>query len=218
MTRIQAVQFLRYGVTPPLVRLRTDGRSMHNDVRLQRIILLFQAMQNYVAISALGINRPGLIEPLVKAVRDCGCSVVDSRMTVLGNRFAMMMLLSGTWNAIAKIENSLPRLEEQLEIATVAQRTEPRKQEGGLMPYALEVVAVDQIGIVHEIAQFFCAREINIEDLYSGTYAAAHTGTPMFSLHMTISVPTDVSVATLRGEFMEFCDQLNLDSIMEPVK
>jgi len=35
---------------------------------------------------------------------------------------------------------------------------------------------------------------------------------------MTIGVPTDISIATLRGEFMEFCDQLNLDSIMEPVK
>jgi glycine cleavage system transcriptional repressor len=139
-------------------------------------------------------------------------------MTVLGDRFAMMMLLSGTWDAIAKIENLLPRLEEQLEIATVAQRTASRKRESSLMPYAVEVVAVDHVGIVHEIAQFFSQRDINIEDLYSGTYTAAHTGTPMFSLHMTISVPTDISIAALRGEFMEFCDQLNLDSIMEPVK
>jgi glycine cleavage system transcriptional repressor len=40
----------------------------------------------------------------------------------------------------------------------------------------------------------------------------------MFSLHMTISVPSNTSIAALRGEFMEFCDRLNLDSIMEPVK
>ena len=191
---------------------------MHNELRSDAYYIDLQLMQNYVAISAIGNNRPGLIEPFVKAVRDCGCSVVDSRMTVLGNRFAMMILLSGTWDAIAKIENLLPRLEEQLEIATVAQRTEQRKREGSLMPYAVEVVAVDNVGIVHDITHFFSERDINIEDLYSGTYAAAHTGTPMFSLHMTIGVPTDISIATLRGEFMEFCDQLNLDSIMEPVK
>jgi glycine cleavage system transcriptional repressor len=175
-------------------------------------------MQNFVAISAIGANRAKLIEPFVKAVRDCGCNVVDSRVTVLGDRLAMMMLLSGTWDAIAKIESLLPRLEEQLQITAIAQRTEPRKQVGSLMPYAVEVVAVDNVGIVHEITQFFSEREINIEDLYSGTYAAAHTGTQMFSLHMTVGIPTDVSIATLRGEFMEFCDQLNLDSIMEPVK
>ena len=100
----------------------------------------------------------------------------------------------------------------------MAQRTEPRKPEASLVPYAVEVVAVDDVGIVHEITHFFSGREINIEDLYSGTYTAAHTGAPMFSLHMTIGVPTDISIATLRGEFMEFCDHLNLDSIMEPVK
>ena len=80
------------------------------------------------------------------------------------------------------------------------------------------MVAVDHAGIVHEITHFFSERDINIEDLYSGTYTAAHTGTPMFSLHMTVGVPTDISIATLRGEFMDFCDQLNLDAIMEPVK
>lgn len=175
-------------------------------------------MDNYVAISAIGVNRPKLIEPFIKAIRDCGCNIVDSRMTVLGDRLAMMLLLSGPWDAIAKIENLLPRLEEQLELEAIVQRTEPRKPEGGLMPYAVEVVAVDNIGIVHDITQFFAEREINVEDLYSGTYAAAHTGTQMFSLHMTIGIPTDVSIASLRGEFMEFCDQLNLDSIMEPVK
>ena len=175
-------------------------------------------MLNYVAISAIGTNRQGLVEPFAKAVRECGCSIVDSRMTMLGNRFAIMMLLSGTWDAIAKIENLLPRLEEQLDIVAIAERTEKRKTEGSQMPYAVEVVAVDDIGIVHEMTQFFGTREITIEDLYSGAYTAAHTGASMFSLHMTIGVPTDVSIATLRGEFMEFCDQLNLDSIMEPVK
>jgi glycine cleavage system transcriptional repressor len=175
-------------------------------------------MLNYVAISAVGKNRQGLVEPFIKAVRDCGCSVVDSRMTVLGSQFAMMMLLSGTWDAIAKIENLLPRLEEQLQLSTIAERTTPRKTDGRSMPYAIEVVAADGPTIVHEMTQFFTERDVNIEDLYSGTYTAAHTGAPMFSLHMTIAVPTDVSIATLRGEFMEFCDQLNLDSIMEPVK
>ncbi|MGE4616055.1 MAG: glycine cleavage system protein R [Gammaproteobacteria bacterium] len=175
-------------------------------------------MQNFVAISAIGANRPGLIEPLVKTISECGCNIVESRMSVLGDRIAIMMLLSGTWDAIAKIENLLARLESDLEITLVSQRAKTREPEHDLMPYAVEVVAVDQSGIVHQIAQFFSRRRINIEDLYSGNYAAAHTGTPMFSLHMTVSIPTDISIAALRNEFMDFCDQLNLDAIMEPVK
>ena len=175
-------------------------------------------MPNYVAITVMGPDRPGLIEPFVKAIRECGCSIADSRMTVLGNRLAMMMLLTGSWSAIAKIESMLPRIEQQLEIVTTCQRTEERKLERKLMPYAVEVVAFNEASIVHEIAQFFSQRDINIEDLYSGIYTAAHTGAPMFSLHMTVSIPTDISIAALRSEFMDFCDRLNLDSIMEPAK
>jgi glycine cleavage system transcriptional repressor len=177
-----------------------------------------EPLQNHIAVSAMGANRLGLLEALTKAVKDCGCSVGDSRMTVLGDRFTLMLMLSGTWDAIAKIESMLPRLENQLQIKTLAQRTEPRRREGDLMPYAIEVVSVDQLGIVHDITQFFAQRDIGIEEMFSGSYAAAHTATPMFSLHMTISVPTNLSIAGLRGEFMDFCDHLNLDAIMEPVK
>ncbi len=175
-------------------------------------------MQNLVAISAMGANRPGLVEPIVRAIRECGCTIAESRMAVMGDRFTLMLLLSGTWDAIAKIESLVVRLQQDLGVTMTAQRASPRAPAPNLMPYAIEVIAVDQIGVVHQIAQFFARREINIEDMYSGNYAAAHTGTPMFSLHMTISIPTDLSIAAMRSDFMDFCDQLNLDAIMEPVK
>ncbi|MGB1880213.1 MAG: glycine cleavage system protein R [Gammaproteobacteria bacterium] len=175
-------------------------------------------MQNLLAVSAMGLNRPGLVESLVKGFRECGCSIAESRMAVLGDRFTMSVLLSGTWDAIAKIETLLSRLAKDQDVAVLAQRATTREPSHNLVPYAVEVVAVDQVGIVHQIAQFFGRREINVEDMYTGTYAAAHTGTPMFSLHMTISIPTDISIAAMRSEFMDFCDQLNLDAIMEPVK
>ncbi len=175
-------------------------------------------MQNLVAISAMGANRPGLVEPIVRAIRECGCTIAESRMAVMGDRFTLMLLLSGTWDAIAKIESLVVRLQQDLAVTMTAQRASPRLPAPNLMPYAIEVIAVDQIGVVHQIAQFFARREINIEDMYSGNYAAAHTGTPMFSLHMTISIPTDLSIAAMRSDFMDFCDQLNLDAIMEPVK
>jgi len=175
-------------------------------------------MQNHFVISALGNNRPGLVHQLSKAVKDCGCNILDSRMAVLGGEFAVILLLAGTWDAIAKIESMIPRLEDSLDLTLISRRTEVREKVANLMPYAVEVVASDRPGIVHDIAQFFSSRDINIEELFTGSYAAAHTGTPMFSLHVTISVPTNTSIATLRGEFMDLCDQLNLDAVMEPVK
>ena len=40
------------------------------------------------------------------------------------------------------------------------------------------------------------------------TYPAAHTGTPMFSISMTVSVPASVQIGKLREDFMGFCDEL----------
>jgi glycine cleavage system transcriptional repressor len=175
-------------------------------------------MDNYLAIAALGKDHPGLVNGLSQAILDCGCSIQDSRMTVLGGEFALIMLVSGNWSSVAKIEDMLPRLEKKLDLAISSRRTAPRGGGSNVMPYAVEVVSMDHPGIVRDVANFFSTRGINIEDLYTSTYQAPHTGTPMFSLHMTVAIPGEVSIAGLRGEFMDFCDALNLDAMLAPAK
>ncbi len=175
-------------------------------------------METHLVISAVGKDRPGLLDELSRAVLDCGCSFRDSRMAALGGEFAMIMLLSGHWNAIAKLETALPRLEETLGLSIQSKRTEARRDTDKLIPYGVEVVSIDHPGIVHDVANFFSRRNINIEDVYTSSYPAPHTGAPLFSLHMTVGIPADVAIASVRGEFMDFCDDLNLDAMLAPVK
>ncbi|MCX7057819.1 MAG: hypothetical protein NTZ79_11690 [Proteobacteria bacterium] len=59
---------------------------------------------------------------------------------------------------------------------------------------------------------------MDIAELDTHSYAAAHTGAPMFSLRLVINVPSRIHLGVLREEFMDFCDHLNLDAILEPVK
>ena len=87
-----------------------------------------------------------------------------------------------------------------------------------MVPYTVDVVAMDHPGIVHEIADFFATRDINIEEMSTWTYPAAHTGAPMFSLNMTVSLPAGVHIGRLRDEFTGFCDNLNLDATIEPTR
>lgn len=175
-------------------------------------------MQSLLVISALGQDRPGIVEKLSAATEDTGCNIMDSRMAVLGGEFALIMLISGNWDGIAKLEAQLPRLGEQLELQINSRRTEERAHSTNELSYTVEVVAMDHPGIVHDITAFFASRRINIEDFYTGSYHAPHTGTPMFALNMTISVPGDLSIARLRGEFLDMCDNLNLDAVMGPAK
>jgi len=175
-------------------------------------------METLMVLSAVGPDRPGIVDELAHHISECGCQVGDSRMTVLGSEFALIMLIAGNWNAVAKLEHALPRLEEGLGVNIRSRRTTARQGTEKVIPYAVEVVSVDRPGIVSDVANFFARRGINIEDVYSSTYPAPHTSAPMFTLHMTVGIASDVSIASVRGEFMDFCDDLNLDAVLAPVK
>ena len=176
------------------------------------------AKNSHLVISALGQDRPGIVNQISKAIYELDCNISDSRMTVLGGEFAILLLIEGNWNTLAKLEDALPALEQQLDLTIIAKRTKERSADTALLPYGVEVVSLDHPGIVHHLASFFSRRNINIEDMVTSSYAAAHTGTPMFSVHMTVGIPSHLHIATLRDEFMEFCDSLNLDAVLEPVK
>jgi glycine cleavage system transcriptional repressor len=139
-------------------------------------------------------------------------------MTVLGGEFAAILLVEGKWNTLAKVENALPELERSLGLTITCKRTGERERSTDKVPYAVDVIAMDHPGIVNNLAGFFAERQINIEDMATNTYSAAHTGTPMFAVHMTVGIPASTHIATLREEFMDYCDGLNLDAVLEPLK
>lgn len=177
-----------------------------------------QITDTHLVMTALGGNRPENLEQLTRAIKECGCNIMESHMTVMGSEFCILMMLSGAWDAIAKIEDTLPRLEDRLEMSIRSRRTMPPRVSGNLMPYAIDVVSFDHPGIVHDIVNFIHENKIGIQDMHTNTYRANNTGTVMFSLHMAVNIPADISISAMRGDFMDFCDQLNLDAIMEPVK
>ena len=181
-------------------------------------MLRMPAKKSYLVLSALGEDRSGIVDQLSKAIFDLGCNINDSRMTVLGSEFALMMLVEGNWNALAKLESNRPSLEQHLGMKIITKQTKGRKSGLELLPYEVDLVALDHPGIVHHLAHFFSQRQINIEDMATSSYAATHTGTPMFAVHITVSIPADTHIAALRDEFMEFCDRMNLDAVLEPIK
>ena len=170
----------------------------------------------YVVITAVGEDRTGIVNELSDEIFNDGGNIQDSRMAVLGGAFSVIMLVAGEQGAIDKLIAQIPSMEKKLGLTMVVKKTQPRHQEAPLMPYRVDVVSMDHPGIVHDVADFFAARSINIEDMSTATYAAAHTGTPVFSMHLTIAVAAESSIADLRHEFQEFCDALNLDATIDP--
>lgn len=174
------------------------------------------ASHDFLVITANGADQVGLVERLTNRILDAGCNIEASRMAVLGGQFAILMLISGPWNALSKLEDHLSAIGEQLGLAIAHSRTREREMGKPMMPYHVEVVSIDHPGIVNKLSSFFAKRGINIEELNTSTYPAAHTGTTMFSVQITVGVPADTHIASLRGDFLDYCDDLNLDATFEP--
>ena len=175
-------------------------------------------MQNYLVVTALIENSSDIIRTFSKLSKTSGCNVVDSHFSVIGEQISITLFLSGTWDAIAKMEAMLDKLGKQHETQILTKRTPLETMNGDAMPYAVDIVGVDQAGIIFAIAEFMSNNDLAIQEMSSNTYLASQTGTKMFALHMAINLPLDASIAAIRGDFIDFCDQLNLDAIMEPVK
>ena len=175
-------------------------------------------MSQLIVLSAVGSDRPGVVKDLSKAILECGGNIEESRMAALGAEFAVLMLISGNWHTLTKLEKALDELKGKDELSITIKKTGERPAQADCIPYGVDVICLDQPGIVYHLSEFFAVRDIEIADVATRRYAAAHTGAPMFSVQMTVNIPGSVPIAQLRDEFLDLCEQYNLDSILEPVK
>ena len=173
---------------------------------------------NYLVITASGDDKIGHVDRLSGRIADSGCNIEESRMAVLEGKFALIMLVSGPWHALSKLEGLMTSLGEQLGLTIIHERTGKRERAEPAIPYTVEVVAMDQPGIVRSLAAFFSRNGINIEELQTSTYPAPHTGTRLSSVVMTVGIHAKVHIPTLRSDFLDYCDELNLDATFEPMR
>jgi glycine cleavage system transcriptional repressor len=174
-------------------------------------------MKKHLVMTALGADRPGLLRDVAKAVTELGCSIADCRMTVLGGEFALLLLASGNWNAVAKLESQAASLGKKLDLNIATRRTDERAPRE-MVPYVVDVVALDRPGLLSEVADFFAHHQVDIEEMNTWSYTAVNTGAEMVSLSLNVGVPADVHIGRLRDEFTDFCDGLNLDATLEPAR
>ncbi len=172
---------------------------------------------SYLVITALGPDQLNLVNQLTQYITNCGGNILNTRMTTLGNEFAIMLLVEGTWGSIAKIEASLPSIENKLGISTHVRRTTPKLSQNKYMPYVVHAVTNDREGLINDLAQFFAKQNIKIEGIHAQTYLA-NTGTQMSNLTINVNISVTAHLPTLRERFMLYCDAINLDAGFEPLR
>ena len=172
-------------------------------------------MSQLIVISAIGSDRTGVVQDISKVILGCGGNIEESRMTTLGSEFAMLMLVSGNWHTLGKLERELESLDKKDDLTFTIRKTDARKPKDDRLPYIVDVISLDHEGIVFSLANFFASHDVEISDVITSSYAAAHTGAPMYSVQMSVSVPSSIHLAQFRDQFYDMCDELNLDGRIE---
>lgn len=170
-------------------------------------------------VTAVGAKPTEVIEELSRAIRDCRCSVVEARMTDLAGDVAAYFLAEGNWNHVARLETALDALANRLSLKMRSHRLETSAEEQpDMIPYSVDVYAPDQPDALNDVVSFFSMRGARVHDVAVSRYDAPFSGSPLFTAHLIVKVPSNLRVVSLRDEFLDFCDHANLDAIMEPIK
>jgi glycine cleavage system transcriptional repressor len=175
-------------------------------------------MNKLLALSALGPDGPTLVQDFAAAILDSGCNILESRVTRLGSEIGIQMLVAGNWRTVARLEQSLPALAGELKVEIHSHAAVQPDARDDMLPYAIDLVSMDQPGIVYRVVKFLSQRGVRITDLSTSSYTAQQTGASMVSLRMSIAIPSTNHIATLREDFLMLCDELNLDAVLEPIK
>lgn len=172
-------------------------------------------MRQGVIITAIGKDRPGIVDRLSGIIYREGCNLEDSRMAILAGEFAFIVLVTGPESAVTKLKDSLPSFAEDadltLQVRTTHLEEVPREPVEEFLPYEIHVVAMDHPGIVHRVSNVLASKGINVAALDTRVTNAPTTGTPIFALNIEAQIPVKLSIAELRADLEQVADEENLD-------
>jgi glycine cleavage system transcriptional repressor len=173
------------------------------------------AEKNYLVLTAVGPDRPGLVNEISSLVLAAGANLEDSRMAILGGEFALLILVSGEPRAVTSVEQSADALGSRLGLRMLTKATSSPQAARDFLPYQIRVTGVDRPGIVQGVAAVLAGRGVNVASLESRLAYAPLSGTPMFILEAALQIPSALALADLRRELARACDEENWDFTLE---
>jgi glycine cleavage system transcriptional repressor len=172
--------------------------------------------EQFLVISALGPSPMELTNVLCRASQENRCAVVSTRLTRHGEFSALILQVTGSWDALARLEAGLPTLAKKHGFIVSDTRSSALESRPQALPYVAYVSSVYRPDILNELCQFFIDHRVELENLTCDTYQAPQTGGTMLNATLTVTLPAGTQISWLRDQFLDFADALNLDALIEP--
>ena len=177
-------------------------------------------MKRWFVLSAIGRDRPGLVADLAQLVYDCDANLEDSRMTILGTDFAVILLCSASGkDAADRIAVGAKRLERDhgltILLRSLEDESRPAVPAPGMRLYRVEAMGEDRAGIVAGVCRVLADRSVNIAELATRSRPGPG-GSPHYELTILAEVPDTADVRGLRDALEREGDRLVIDVALLP--
>jgi glycine cleavage system transcriptional repressor len=171
------------------------------------------ADRDYVIVTSIGTDRPGIVAELSGWILEHGGNIEDSRMSLLGGEFATLVLVSGEAGFAEALQKSCSSFEQQhnLTIFTKRVSSKPAAPAASHVRYILKATSLDHPGIVHQVSELLRQRSVNIVSAETHTTPAPFTAAPVFQFEMTIDVPGTMTGEQLSDELRELGSRDNIE-------
>jgi glycine cleavage system transcriptional repressor len=171
--------------------------------------------RQWFAIAAIGRDRPGIVADLSEFVYACGCNLEDASMTMLGNEFATLMLVSGVGSNLAdQLVNGARKLEWERRLTVFVRPLDTEASAPTATDaesWTLVAEGVDKAGIVAGVSRCLADRGVLITDLRGRISPMPESGTPLYTLTVRMNVPAGVDAAEFRGALREVGAKLDVE-------
>lgn len=155
---------------------------------------------------------------LLRAINKRGGEIEDCRIVPIGDLVSANIVVSGNWSALGRLETALPTIAEELECQIRFQRCKAREPMPDYRPYAVDVTAPQQPALLVHVLEFFDGQDVQIAEMSTQKYDSSYTGAGMYNVQMVVHVPVNQHPQALRESFMDLCDDLNADGMLDPIK
>jgi glycine cleavage system transcriptional repressor len=170
-------------------------------------------MRKQLVLTAVGRDRPGIVEELTKLILHYDGNIEASRMVRLGGDFAMLLFVSAPSSRVLELRRAVDDLHYvKFDVLTRLSEVDDEPAEPQASRCTITVLGADHMGIINQVAHYLTEQGINLESMHTEVSAAPMSGTPLFTMSAEVVVPPRLAVDDLREAMAFIGDEMGVDT------
>ena len=171
-------------------------------------------MKTSLILTAIGPDKPGLVELLSTTLAEHRANWQQSSMSRLAGQFAGILIASVDNDKLDHLLVALDALASKgLSVSVVTETGEAEAPQG--QPHTLELIGHDKPGIVRDISRALAALQISVEELETEVVSGSMSAEQLFKARAALLVPDGVDLDDLQDNLEAIASDLMVDITLD---